>query len=303
MTKKAYISSSDKAKLTRKLYVSVNGQAKPVKRAYCSVGGQAKIFYDTAVVSYIDDNGYTNNTTVSATERIAVGSHATQRNSKRWYKSDGTEWNFTNDTVSGDITLYEAVYQTRSSVTFDGSHYVPTDVKLNINSWDQRGACTPTNIASQRRTFSVAGNRVIEMYINGSGYWNVGVGNSQSSVQWSAASNKVKAAVNARLSWRFNLATSSTKYFQLWQGSQSAVWSSVTAVSSAALNSGINIGYSLFDPDASGKPFIGTIEYINFGAGGSTDGQFDAYQRIKGGSTVQGFAWNKTHKFYPLAHI
>ena len=299
MTKKAYVSVSNQAKLTRKLYVSVNGQAKPVKRAYCSVGGQAKIFYDTAVVSYVDDTGYTNNTTVSATERIAVGSHATQRNSKRWYKSDGTEWNFSNDTVTGDITLYEAVYQTRTSVTFDGSHYVATDVKLAINSWDQRGACTPSDITVQRRVFGIRGNPTVEMYINGSGYWNVGVGNNSSSITWSAAANKVKAATNTRLSWRFNLATSSTKYFQLWQGSQSAVWASVTAINSVTANTGFAIGWTNNKTD---KPFKGTIEYINFTAGGSTDGSFDSYQRIKGGSTVQGFAWNQTHKFYPLVN-
>ena len=114
-----------------------------------------------------------------------------------------------------------------------------------------------------------------------------------------AAANKVKAATNTQLSWRFNLATSSTKYFQLWQGSQSAVWASVTAINSVTANTGFAIGWT---NNKSDKPFKGTIKNINFTAGGSTDGSFDAYQRIKGGSTVQGFAWSPTHKFYPLVN-
>lgn len=299
----AYSSQSSKAKPTKVAYCSIGGQAKRIKRVYGSVGGKAKIIYDTATVKYIKDNGYTNNTTVTYTEVIGKGCLIPQKDNLHWYKADGTEWNFSTDRIQADVTLYEAVYSGITAVTFDGSHYVPTDVKLNINSWDQRGTCTPSDITPQRRTFSVAGNRVVEMYINGSGYWNVGVGNSQSSVKWSAASNKVKAAKNTQMSWRFNLATSSTKYFQLWQGSQSAVWSSVTAVSSTALNSGINIGYSLFDPDAAGKSFKGTIGYLSFTAGGSTDGTFQSYKRVKGGSTVEGFRWTGNSKFYPLTNI
>lgn len=66
MANKTYVPVGGKAKLTRKMYVSVGGKAKPVKRVYVSVGGKAKIAYDTVVVSYVNDNGYTNNTTVSS---------------------------------------------------------------------------------------------------------------------------------------------------------------------------------------------------------------------------------------------
>ena len=298
MTTKTYVSVNNQAKNIRKAYCSVNGQAKPIKRIYASVGGQAKIIYDTVVVSYVNDSGYINNSTISSSERIARHSKATKLNNKHWYKSDGTEWNF-DTAVDSNLTLYEAAYVSISATTFDGSHYVQTDIKPKVSNWDCRGSATPTNIGTQRRIFSVYNTPVIEMYINGSGYWNVGVGNNGSSVTWSAASNKVKATVNHRMSFRFNLSTSSTKYLQIWQDnypSSNGNWSSCTAINqSTTANNGMLIGYSTFDPDAKNKPFIGTIETISW-----TGDALRPYKRNKGGSTVQGFVADSNSKFYAL---
>lgn len=292
MANKTYVSVGGKAKLTRKMYVSVGGKAKPVKRVYVSVGGKAKIAYDTVVVSYVNDNGYTNNTTVSSTERIAKHSKATKKDNKHWYKSDGTEWNF-NDEVTSDLTLYEAVYSSISLVTMDGSHYVPTDVKINRADFDIRGFnMTPSDITVQRRVFSIYGNPTVEMYINGSTYWNYGLGNSSSNITWSARSNNVKAKLNEKMWFRINL-TGSNHYSQVWTNSSTGgSWANVTAVTQNTTNAALAIGWSLRKGDL---PFKGTMGQLDFNGK-----QFNPYQRKKGGSTVQGYVYNQTNKFYPL---
>lgn len=293
MTTKTYVSVSSKAKNIRKAYCSVNGQAKPIKRIYASVGGQAKIIYDTVVVSYVNDNGLINNSTVSSSERIARHSKATKKDNKHWYKSDGTEWNF--DTgVDSSITLYEAVYSSISTVTMDGSHYVPTDVKINRDHFDIRGYnMTPSDITVQRRVFSIYGNPTVEMYINGSTYWNYGLGNSSSNITWSARSNNVKAKLNEKMWFRINL-TGSNHYSQVWTNSStSGSWASVTAVTQNTTNAALAIGWSLRKGD---KPFKGTMGQFDF-----SGIQFNPYQRKKGGSTVQGYACSSNNKFYPLS--
>ena len=131
MANKTYVSVGGKAKPIRKLYVSVGGKAKPVKRLYGSVGGKAKIIYDTVVVTYKSDNKSASPTT--STERIGKGCLATKKDSKRWYKSDGTEWNF-NTAVTSDITLYQTVYIKDSKLSFNGSQYVEYSAIKNIPS-------------------------------------------------------------------------------------------------------------------------------------------------------------------------
>lgn len=131
MANKTYVSVGGKAKPIRKLYVSVGGKAKPVKRLYGSVGGKAKIIYDTVVVTYKSDNKSASPTT--STERIGKGCLATKKDSKRWYKSDGTEWNF-NTAVTSDITLYQTVYIQDSKLSFNGNQYVEYSAISNIQS-------------------------------------------------------------------------------------------------------------------------------------------------------------------------
>ena len=292
MANKCYVSVSGKAKPTRKMYVSVGGKAKLVKRAYMSVGGKAKIFYDTVVVSYVNDNGYTNNTTVSSTERIGRGCKATKKDNKTWYKSDGPVFDF-NTAVTSNLTLYEAVYTGIDNVTFDGSHYCPTDVKIPKSEMDLRMyPCYASDITVQRRVFSMRGTPTVEMYINGSGYWNYGIGNTYSGVSWSVRPNNVKAKVNERMWWRLNI-SGDNHYNQTWTDSASGGnWASVTALSQSTSSSTVTIGGVY---DKSDKPFKGTLPALT-----GTNIAFDCYQRKKGGSTVQGYAYNQTHKFYPL---
>ena len=121
MANKIYVSVSGKAKPTRKLYVSVSNKAKPVKRVYASVGGKAKIVYDTVVVTYKSDNKSASPTT--STERIGKGCKATQKDSVKWYKEDGTEWDFSS-AVTSNLTLYKTVYVKQSTLSFNGNQYV-----------------------------------------------------------------------------------------------------------------------------------------------------------------------------------
>lgn len=297
--KKTYISVDGKAKPVRRMYVSVDGKAKLVRRVYGSVNGQAKIIYDTCVVSYVYDNNYIDHTTVSATERVATGSKATKRDGKHWYKSNGTEWDF-NTQLTGDVTLYEAVYQDADDVTFDGSHYVPTDVVVPKSQGDFRGSCTISSVTAQQRLMSIWGTPAIEIYVDSSKKWNVGVGENTGSVRWGLRGNEAFAAVaGTGMAFRLNPyavnTSGTTGYSQMWADNASpndGQWHALGITLTSTPSAVLCIGGSQRATDTN---FRGVIRYINFAGGNMTP-----KKRIKGGTTVQGFYNSSTKKFYPL---
>lgn len=297
MANKTYVPVGGKAKLTRKMYVSVGGKAKPVKRVYVSVGGKAKIAYDTVVVSYVNDNGYTNNTTVSSTERIAKHSHATKKDNKTWYKSDGTVFDF-NTAVTSNLTLYEAVYSAISIVTFDGSHYVPTDIKVNRSDMDLSVYpcyCTAATDTTERVVFGFYGTPAVILVKNPSKKWSASLGNNTSNMNWDQGA-LIAVKQNERSWFRLKL-NGSDHFLQTWtDSSSSGNWRSVFQITQNTTNKNFCIGWCEGAP-SHWLPFKGTIGGVSTASIG-----FDCYQRKKGGSTVQGYAHNGTHKFYPLVN-
>lgn len=297
MAKKTYVSVGSKAKLTRKWYCSVGGKAKLVKRVYASVGGKAKLVYDTAVITYIKDNSYTNNTTVYKTERIAIGSKATKVDSLHWYKSDGTEWNF-NSAVTGNMTLYEAVYTDISTVTFDGSHYVPTDYypsSRNDRDFRTQCFCSAATDTTERVVFGCYGSPMIVFVKNPSKQWSGSLGNNTSSPNYNQGA-LVAVKQNETCDLRMNL-TSNNHYMQIWTDSNrpsNGNYKGVFEVTQSGSTKRFCIGWVEGAP-SHWLPFVGKISYVS-----TTNVRFNPKKRIKGGTTVNGFARNDTNKFYPL---
>lgn len=293
MANKTYISINKKAKQIKQLYCSIDGKAKRIKKLYGSVDGEAKVIYDTVTVMYVRDNGTTDSTDY-VFKYIGKGTKAERLDGLHWYRSDGTEWDFSKP-VNSTMILYEAVYKAIDFVTFDGNHYVPTDIKIPRTEMDiDMYPLYATDVASQRRVFAIRGTPTVEMYVNGDGYWNHGIGNNASSIRWSARANNVKAKVNERVWFRLNL-TGSNHYSQVWSDSAgSGSWSDVGAMTQNTTTANLVIGG--VEGKVSGTlPFKGRLPKLGF-----VEYSCDCYKRTKGGTTVEGYVWSQTKKFYPL---